>query len=185
MKCHRYKLGRTAAAVLLAAVVTAGTWLVRSPAKADEATQPAGQDTIHITADSLVTDNNARIAEFSGNVKAVQGNTEVNADKLILHYRGGQTENKEKGSDNIEKIEALGHVRIVFDNRVAVSEQAVYTTVDRRLVLTGKGSKITSDRNVITGNKIVLDRNNGRMEILGNEEKQVEAILHSDQRGLN
>jgi lipopolysaccharide export system protein LptA len=142
--------------------------------------------TIEITADRLITDNDIHTAEFSGNVTAIQGGTQITADRLILHY-GGQ--NRGKGSramNNIEKIEAIGRVRMMFDNRVAVSEQAVYTTSDRKLVFTGPSSKISEGRDEITGGEIIFDRNTKKVTIgKGGQDDQVKAIIRSNQRGLN
>lgn len=185
MKPYPFKPG----VLLVAALAVIASATICSPlgrtTLAEEAKTSVAQEPIRITADKLVTDSGSQTAEFSGNVKAVQGATEVNAQKLIVHYSGANLQNETEQAENISKIEAVGNVRIVFDNRVAVSDQAVYTTSDRRLILTGKGSRITSDANVITGSKIILDRNQDRMEIIGSEQTQVEAVLHSDQRGLN
>jgi lipopolysaccharide export system protein LptA len=137
---------------------------------------------IEITADRMVTDNTSNTAEFSGNVKAVQDETQITADRLILHYSQSGT----SVSNGIDKIEAIGQVRILFDNRVAVSEQAVYTTSDRKLVLVGPNSKISEGTDEISGGQITFDRNTEKVTITkGNQDGQVKAIIRSDQRGLN
>jgi len=143
-------------------------------------------DPIHITADRLIADNNARTAEFMGNVTAVQGETHMSAERLKVYY--GQTATGENGTaateNSIERIEAEGHVRITFDNRVAQAEKAVYTTNNRTLILKGEGSTVTSGQSVVTGSEIIYDRNKGQVNIRGGRNR-VEAIIQSDQRGLN
>jgi lipopolysaccharide export system protein LptA len=137
---------------------------------------------MEITADRMVTDNATNTAEFSGSVKATQGGTQITADRLILHY--GQS--NASAANDIDKIEAIGQVRILFDNRVAVSEQAVYTTSDRKLVLVGPNSKISEGTDEISGGQITFDRNSEKVTITkGNQDGQVKAIIRSDQRGLN
>lgn len=161
-----------------------GSLLAAGLAVAEE-TAPAGApaEPIRISADRLVSDGDNRTAEFSGNVKAVQAQTVIMADRLKLTYKeGGQAG---ASTDSIETIEALGHVRITFDNRVAVSEKAVYTTVDKKLVLSGPESRITSGQDVITGARITFYRDTGRVEIVGDENNQVKATIHSEQSGLN
>lgn len=140
---------------------------------------------IEITADQLVTDSNSHTAEFSGNVTAIQGDTKVTANRLVLHYGSANTDTEEQGRTNIEKFEAFGNVRIDFDNRLAVSDQAVYTTYDRRLILTGPQSKVSSGRDEISGSEIVFDRNTDQVTITGAENSPVKAVIRSNQRGLN
>jgi lipopolysaccharide export system protein LptA len=155
------------------------------PAGADEPASPPAEP-IRITADRLTSDSAQRTAVFSGNVKAVQAQTTILADQLTLTYKAGGSGGQEgMDAESIETIEAKGHVRITFDNRVAVSEKAVYTTIDKKLVLSGPGSSITSDKDVITGSRITFYREQGRFEIVGDESGQVKATIHSDQSGLN
>jgi lipopolysaccharide export system protein LptA len=168
-----------AAALLL--ILAAG----RPSVRAAETTGGAPSEPIRITSDKLLIDNQANSADFTGNVKAVQGKTEVTADRLILYYHGSDQPDNGNRSDKIKKIHVQGHVRIVFDNRVAVGEQAVYTTDNRQLVLTGPNSQITSDNNVITGKEIIFDRNSGQVKVDNKGDGQVKAIIQSDQRGLN
>jgi lipopolysaccharide export system protein LptA len=139
---------------------------------------------VEITADKLVTDNQNRSALFSGNVTAVQGDTKLTADELKILYKS-KSSGQSTGTNDIERLEAHGHVRIEFDNRLAVSNQAVYIIEERKLVLEGPGSKVISDQDEITGTKITFYRNDGRMMLEGDEQNRVKAVIHSEQRGLN
>jgi len=142
---------------------------------------------IHITADKMVNDARKRIVIFTGNVRVVQGDTAISADKMVLYYRegdgGGQEE--KSGGNNIDTIEASGRVRIEMDNRVAESAKAVYTTKNKLLVLSGPGSKVISGSDVIEGSVITFDRETGNVKIDGDGKNQVKAIIRSDQMGLN
>lgn len=185
MRIFQFKQRKAICGIHLAAVLllilTAGCPSVRA-AETDGGAPP---EPIRITSDKLFIDNQANRADFTGHVKAVQGKTEVTADRLVIYYHGSDQPGNGNRSDKIKKIHAQGHVRIVFDNRVAVGEQAVYTTDKRQLVLTGQNSQITSDNNVITGNEIIFDRNNGHVKVDNKGDGQVKAIIQSDQRGLN
>ena len=183
MRISRFKAhAKIMTLTAVAALVLAARYPVPQAA---ESGNGAPAEPIRITSDTLVIDNQANSADFTGHVKAVQGATEVTADKLTLYYHGSDQSKSGNRSDNIKKIHAQGHVRIALDNRVAVSEQAVYTTADRLLVLTGRNSQITSENNVITGNEIVFDRKSGRLKVDNKGEGQVKAVIQSDQRGLN
>jgi len=154
------------------------------PVWAAETVEKTPSDPIEITADKLVTDNQNRSALFSGNVTAVQGNTKLTADELTILYKS-KSSGESTGTNDIERLEAHGHVRIEFDNKLAVSNQAVYIIEERKLVLEGPGSKVISDQDEITGTKITFYRNDGRMMLEGDGQNRVKAVIHSDQRGLN
>ncbi len=154
------------------------------PVSAADTGEKAQPDPIEITADKLVTDNQKRTARFSGNVTAVQGDTKLTADQLTIFYKSNSAGGA-AGTNDIERLEAHGHVRIKFDNKLAVSNQAVYTIEERKLVLEGPGSKVISDQNEITGTKITFYRNDGRMALEGDDQNRVKAVIHPDQRGLN
>jgi len=155
------------------------------PGFSQEVTKKAKSDPIRITADKLVADNQKRSAVFSGSVKAVQGNTVITTDRLTLYYTSQGEATPSSQADSIERMEALGHVRIEFDNKVAVSNQAVYIIAERKLILTGQESKVVSGQDEIVGSKITFYRDNGRVALEGDDQTRVKAIIHSDQRGLN
>ncbi len=177
MRLPRGRRFRTAAAALLGALLAAG-WA----AAAEPATAPP-REPIKIVADRLLTDSGAKRAEFSGNVTASQGATTLAADRLVIFYTGGGTESTPQ--EGVQRIEAYGNVRIDMEDRVATTDQAVYTTADRKLVLTGPGSKIARGPDAITGNEIIFDRERQTVTVESRGRGQVNAIIHSGQRGLN
>jgi lipopolysaccharide export system protein LptA len=147
-------------------------------------------DPIRITADKLVTDGRTNSAQFTGSVRAVQGETILTADCLTLIFdsKGDESDSSMSaadGSADIKRIEARGNVRIEFDNRVAVGEQAVYITDERKLVVKGPGAKVISGKDEVVGSTITFYRNDGRVSMEGDGNNRVNAIIHSDQRGLN
>lgn len=168
-------------AVLLGALCLAHNVFSEEPGS-DRSPEP-----IQITADRLLADLNTDTARFSGNVCAIQGNTEIKADQLTLHYQsdGSRKPTEKNEAANIQRITAQGNVRIRFDNRLAVSEQAVYITSERKLILKGPGSKVISGRDEIIGSKITYYRDEGRVAMEGDSQNRVKAVLHSNERGLN
>jgi len=139
---------------------------------------------IHITADRLISDKNAGYAEFIGNVKAVQKETVITADRLKIFFKKN-LDNKgpiSVNEESIHEIVAKGDVKIKFDNRLAVTEQAVYNTDTMVLVLTGDNSKIISENDSISGEKITLYRTDGRINVESGNKKRVEAVFYSGQQ---
>jgi lipopolysaccharide export system protein LptA len=168
-------------AVLLIGRMTAADTPGAIPVKSGE------DNKIYITADLLISDSNAQTAEFKGNVTAKQDNTIITADTLKVFYKNETLDEDQIKADEqaIQKIIASGKVYINFDNRVAEADQAVYTTNNRVLVLTGRDTKIVSEESSVSGEKITLHRNDGRVIVERGKNRQVEMVLTSDGNGLN
>ena len=141
---------------------------------------------IHITADKLISDNDADYAEFIGNVRVTQEDTVITADRLKIFFKANATHKNTPaiGEESITKIIADENVKINFDNRVAVTQQAVYSTETEVLVLSGDDSKIISGNDSISGEKITLYRTNGRMNVESGKQKRVQAVFYSGEKGL-
>ncbi|MBA4368526.1 MAG: lipopolysaccharide transport periplasmic protein LptA [Desulfobacterium sp.] len=148
----------------------------------------AADKPIHITSDQLNINDITKEAEFKGNVQATQENTIIHSDTLQIFYKKDQPalENVPNSVQSIQKIIAKGNVKINFDNRLAEADQAVYTADNGILELTGDNCKVTSEKNMISGKKIIFHRNDGRIQVeSGNDKKRVEAVISSDGKGLN
>ncbi len=144
-------------------------------------TKKKDNEKIHISAETLTVDSGSKYAEFSGNVKVIQGDTTITSDRLRIFYNEIPGDNKKPAEVEkaIQKIIAQGHVKIKFDDKLAETEEAVYTTKDKIFVLSGDNSKITTAGNSISGSKITLYRTDGRIKIESSKEKPVEAIFYS------
>ncbi|QTA78619.1 Organic solvent tolerance-like N-temrinal domain-containing protein [Desulfonema limicola] len=153
----------------------------------------AEKERIHISAQSLVADDNEKYAEFIGNVKAVQGDTTINSESLKIYYEGqaekqikDQTDKSKntpgQGQDSIKKIVATGSVKIKFDEIDAQAHEVIYTTIDRVLILNGPGAKvIKKGSGSTTANKITIYRDSGQIKFEGG----VEGVFFPGQRDLN
>jgi lipopolysaccharide export system protein LptA len=143
-------------------------------------------DKIHITADRLIAESESKHIEFIGNVRVTQGSSVITADrvKIFYHRISGNKAGSIVGEKSIEKIIASGNINIRFENILAVSEQAVYILDTKVLLLTGPDSKISSKGNSVTGEKIILNRANESITVEGGNQKRVEAVLYSDEKGI-
>lgn len=190
MKNRQFRINSAALAYLLAFLtIVCVSCGFTGDARADRQADKQQKDPIHITADKLVTDGSTNSARFTGSVRAVQGESTLTADSLTLIFdsKGEKsgTATSTEGSADIKRIEAHGNVRIEFDNRVAVGEQAVYITDERKLVLKGPGAKVISGKDEVVGSTITFFRDDGRVSMEGDGKNRVKAIIHSGQRGLN
>ena len=169
-------------ATVIGALITPLIWM--QFIAAEETGEPAAIP-IQITADnSLTIKNKNRSATFVGNVVAEQQGTKMTSDQLTIIYKSN-SDGSTNTANNIERLDAVGHVRIVFDNKLAVSDHAVYIIENRKIILEGPNSRVVSGDDEISGTKITINRNDGQMMLEGNKKKRVKAVLHSDQRGLN
>ncbi len=136
---------------------------------------------IQIKSDSLVAYNEAAYAEFTGNVTAVQGTTQITADKLKIYYSKapGDKGKQDTGEESIKKVVATGKVVIRSENRTAYTSMAEYTPASKVVVLSGPDSKVTSGNNYVTGDKITFYVNEDRVTVERGKEKQVEAVFYS------
>jgi lipopolysaccharide export system protein LptA len=141
-----------------------------------QTTAPA--DRVRVVADRLNSNIEANYTEFIGNVKAVQGDFEVQSERLKVYY--AESSNKQSGDPSIQRIVANGNVRIRSGERRAVADQAVYTTTTDVIVLTGNDAKVTVGKNWITGYRITHNRRTGRIKVESSEQRQVEAVFHTD-----
>lgn len=137
---------------------------------------------IYIIADKFISDSEAGFAEFIGNVRVTQGAMVIHAEKLKIYNRQDSNfkDSPAIGEESIKKIIANGKVKITFDNRLATTDQAEYIIENKILILSGVDSKVISGKNSISGTKITLYRADGRIEVEGRNEKQVEAIFYSE-----
>lgn len=146
------------------------------PPENDVASQP-----IEITADRLVSHGDQNYAEFIGNVEAAQGNFSIRSDTLKITYQrsAGADSKGTTDADSIEKIEAIGRVKIKSDNRRAETDRAEYRMQDDVIELIGENSFLTDGKNTLTGSKITWHRKTGEITVAGSDQKRVKAVFYS------
>jgi len=160
--------------VIMLLTVTAGPAASENP-----------EQKIRITADRLVADTKTGSADFIGHVKAVQGSTVITSDRLqVIYSQTGRAGEAAESEAAIESIIAFGRVKIHFDDKIATTEKAVYSSQSGIFTLTGKGTRVTSGENAITGEKITVDRKNDRMTVEGNGASRVNAVIFTGKNGL-
>lgn len=152
--------------LLLVAVTT--VWAAPSPAggmvKKDRSSKP-----ITIKSDQLQADNKGKQAIFIGKVVARQDDVTIYADRLEIFYG--------ESSEEVDKIVAIGNVRILQTNRVGTGGHAVYESKLGKITLT-VNPRVTQDKDTITGKVITYYVDEDRSEVQGGENARVEAVIH-------
>ena len=156
-------------------------WTGASVAQAEApktANNPEQTNKIEITSDRLLYDREQTVAEFSGNVRAVQDDRVITSASLkIFHTQEGLQ--GETRSAAIEKIIASGNVVIHFDNRIAQAEQAVFMNKTKMLILSGSPASVVSGNDTISGDQITYYQTSGRIEVESGRDRRVEAQFHT------
>lgn len=156
----------------------------------DTAAQPAspgavGQERIQITADRLESSRQKSYAEFAGNVEVVQNQFRIEADRLRVYYKQGlESKNPAASKDAIEKIVALGNVKIKTETATAETDQAEYWVQKMVFSLIGENSTVVSGKNSITGAQITFNQRDGSIRVEGQEGKRVRAVFYPDDKTL-
>lgn len=123
------------------------------------------QDKIVITCyGPLEIDYNKNVAIFKNNVKVDSKDAQIFSDRMEVYFIKSDSDkeeieesDKESGvmGTKIEKIIARGNVKIVRGENISYSEEAIYTALDRKIVLVGSPKLIiysTEDLNASSGN---------------------------------
>lgn len=155
---------RTLAAVLAAPLVLATCLALPAGAQTlrHDTTLP-----IEITADTLEVVQDEQVATFTGNVDAVQGDLVLSADRLLVHYRGGDQQADEAAGNGgtIRRIEALGNVLVTSPEETAQGEVGVYDVAGSLVTLEGS-VVLTREEHVIRGERLEIDLTTGRSRVL-------------------
>jgi lipopolysaccharide export system protein LptA len=107
---------------------------------------------IEIVADSLVVRQSERLAVFSGNVDATQGDRSLRADELKVFYG----EEQPGGGQGIRRIEATGRVVVTEPGQTAQGDRGVYDPEANRIRLDGN-VVLTRGDNVVRGGQLEMD----------------------------
>ena len=170
--------------VLLGLIVLMGVFC-RTDAWSAEGVAEDPPQRIHFWADKSVIYTKDNRAVLSGHVRVKQGENTATADRMIIIFKAAGAKQSGINLNAIETIEFKDQVRIEFDDNVAVTQNAIYYSAQRKLVLSGPGTKITNDQNELNCSTITYFRNEGRMECTSDGEGQVKAIINTSGSGLN
>lgn len=125
---------------------------------------------IEIASDRLEGDDRAGFAKFIGNVIAKQGNATIYAEEVTIHYQTGDRR-------EVEKVVAVGGVRIVQGERIATGEHAVFLNREGKVVLTGS-PKVHQGQDSVRGDEITVFLNEERSVVTSKTGGRVNAVFH-------
>lgn len=132
-----------------------------------------GSETIEISSRRLEADHAAGMVKFVGEVVAIQGDTTIRAEELILY----QSDKEQR----IERIEAFRKVRIEQGERIATGNKAVLDRTRGQVVLTGS-PKVSQGADFVKGDEIIFFLDSERSIVRSKGSERVKAIFHPRER---
>ncbi len=153
---RRSKRGGRLSAAVNAALVLSGAPAHGQfqPSREHDASLP-----IEITADTLEVRQDLNVAVFRGHVEATQGDLDLRADQLTVHYRADET-----GKNTIALIEAEGNVFLNSPNEQAQGDKGIYDVDAQRLELIGS-AMLRRNENQIEGDHLTLNLATGESKM--------------------
>jgi lipopolysaccharide export system protein LptA len=133
---------------------------------------PSEQDLpVTITSDRMEGDFKAGVITFLDQVKVVRGEMILYADKVVTYPKDG--------GEDLERVIATGHVKVISGNRTSVADRAEYLEEGEILLLTGN-AKVTDENNTLTGPLIRVYLNEDRTEVEGNTVERPKFLFYPE-----
>jgi lipopolysaccharide export system protein LptA len=126
---------------------------------------------ITLTSGRLTYSDAAREAHYEGDVRAQGNGFEAAADQVDIFFSPrvqDAANNKLKGSSQLDRMVARGHVSMAEPERRATCETLVYTSSEDKFVLTGGPPSIfDAERGRVTGGSLTFFRADDRVLVEG------------------
>jgi lipopolysaccharide export system protein LptA len=132
------------------------------------------EEPIKIKSDNLLTDNARKMATFTGNVAARQGDLTIYADKLVVSYS--------EESGDMSSAEVFGNVRIIQGERRAQADHGIYDAKNATIVLDGN-PKVFQKSDSVSGKVITYYLDQDKSEVTSGANSRVEAVIRPKGKG--
>jgi lipopolysaccharide export system protein LptA len=178
------------AALLPAAALAQGRPASGGPPNAMQGFSKNKGQPVQIEAARLEVRDKDKVATFIGNVRVVQGDTNLRCKTLVVHYEGetpaaapgaGQPAAASipaSGDQRIKKLEARGDVVVTQNEQVATGELAVFDMPTNMVTMSGN-VVLTQGQNVLRGERLVVDMTTGfsRVESGNGKDGRVQGLF--------
>jgi len=146
---------------------------------------PKGQEPVDISSDEAHVSEADRTVILSGHVLARQGDVQLQADSVTVHYlsptRAGDPSTKGK----IDSLEAHGNVVVTRPGEIVKSMAATYKMIEKQIFMRGNVIA-TRGNSVVRGENLVVDLVKETIQLqAGASDHRVHAIFSPSANGGN
>jgi len=150
--------------------------------KVSKAAPPAQHDApVRITSTSLEMRDKDHLATFTGDVVAVQEDSTLKCDTLVVDYQDGMADPSASGEPGkqIRHLDGKGHVTLTRMDQVATGNSVTFDAKSNTATLIGNVS-VTEGQNVVRGDKLVVDLTTGhaQVDMLDNAQGRVQSTFY-------
>lgn len=116
---------------------------------------PKGEEPVDISSDEAHVSEANRVVVLTGHVVARQGQVELQADTVTVHYLGGAPSN-DSSKGKIESLEAQGNVIVTRPGEIVKSAAATYKMIEKQILMRGN-VVATRGTSVVRGDNLIVD----------------------------
>lgn len=120
---------------------------------------------IQIESDKLQIKDKENRADFSGNIKVVQGSTTLRSNTMTVYYVGKNDSVVDTGSQDIKSVTMDGNVRLSSGKQSAQADTGHFDMASQTLVLEGKRVVLLDGDNVFTGCRLTVEMQSGEAQL--------------------
>jgi lipopolysaccharide export system protein LptA len=128
-----------------------------------------GNAPVDVTADRIEVQDRADRAIFAGNVHATQAEMTLETERLTVAYSnkpGGAGASPGSNGVQIHRLDAAGGVVVRSPSETAKGDFGIYD-LDRKLVTLIGNVTLTQGRNIVNGQRLVINLDSGRAVVDG------------------
>ena len=126
-----------------------------------------------ITSDDMFIEREKKTISFSGNVVLKQGSAYLTADQIELFFDNIFSQ------EGFYKMSASGNILIKNNDSTSITGSlATYSVSDEKIIMT-ENVVLKNQMSMISGNKLILDINSGKIEIFDDklDQERVKGVL--------
>jgi len=182
--------GLCAAILVLASCAAAAAQPSKGPPNALQGFSQNRDKPVEIDAAVLEVRDNEKIATFSGDVVVKQGDTTMRCKSLVVFYDQDDATATAKrptsmrtakagpaGSRRIKRLEARGAVLVTQNDQAASGELGVFDMKTNIVTLTGSPVVMTQGKNVVRGEKLVVNLTSGVSRVESGKNVRVQGLF--------
>jgi lipopolysaccharide export system protein LptA len=176
-----------AAAIAMAVGIAAPDGIAQSPKTPSlfKASPKQREEPIRVTSVTLEVRDKEKKATFSGDVRVVQGETDLRCSELVIFYDGGDqavnvvaaAPTSDRGNQRIRRMEARGSVVMTQKDQRAVGDHADFDVQKNTMVLTGNVIVMRGE-DVLRGKRLSVNMNTG-VYTMESDGDRVEMLINS------